>query len=207
METKLPFEVPPFLVSRRSSNFKNMELHFPDRDVAVFEPTKAVRLFYVVFFFAGIIDCAIAAGIARFLNSSANLHGRGVEKYLPVIVPMAMIIGGVVLVFIAVAGLKGKLGTRKIIFDRRQKIVIKEARKVEPLFEGGLRLKDVAALQVCTGKIGGSKGSYTTFELNLVLNKPAGERISLVNHSKGISLLEDARQLAEFLKLPLLDCR
>jgi len=41
--------------------------------------------------------------------------------------------------------------------------------------------------------------------LNLALAEPEGARVSLMTHSEEKALREDARTLAEFLQVPLLD--
>jgi hypothetical protein len=201
METKLPFEVPATMVSGKNAMSGMMKLSFPDRDIAVFEPSRMVNLSWAIMVAAGVIDFIIAGGAAYFLHSLSKTAGHEALKYASIIIPAALAVGGVVAILIGTAGLKGKLSTRQILFDRRRGIAVKEARKVEPAFEDGLSLKNVAAVQLCYGKMMNSKGC----EINLILNEPAGQRINLVSQLGKGALRNDAEQLAEFLKVPFID--
>jgi len=120
-------------------------------------------------------------------------------------VPVPMIFFSIVPAIIGWLSLSGKIGPKKIFFDRRESVIIKDSPKVEPVFQGGIRFRDVAALQICSGIVKDTKRVFKTFELNLVLSSPPGRRVSLISHAKEQDLRDDACQLAQFLNVPLLD--
>lgn len=68
-------------------------------------------------------------------------------------------------------------------------------------------LKDIQAIQIIRERVrshnrSGSR-SYNSYELNIVLSD--GSRINVVDHGNGARLRSDAKKLAEFLGVPLLD--
>ena len=69
----------------------------------------------------------------------------------------------------------------------------------------GIQLDDVAAFQICSRFVDDSEGAYTSYELNVILRQPPGERITLLSHARQDSVRADAHQLAEFLDRPLVD--
>lgn len=66
------------------------------------------------------------------------------------------------------------------------------------------RLSDVHALQIvseyCTGQ---KRSSYYSYELNLVLHD--GSRVNVIDHGKADHIRDEARQIAELLKVPVWD--
>lgn len=69
-------------------------------------------------------------------------------------------------------------------------------------------LSDVASLQVCCRHIDVEEGEdYQTFELNVVLAHPSGERLGLGSHADSREVMQDAYTLATFLGCGILnDC-
>lgn len=71
-----------------------------------------------------------------------------------------------------------------------------------------LPLRLVAAVQMVSGRIYPSEDpSYIAYQINLVLSKPPGERLAIMAHAKEQEICSDARRLADFLSVPLLDHR
>jgi hypothetical protein len=62
-------------------------------------------------------------------------------------------------------------------------------------------LSDIRAIQIVPERIRSKNGSYTSWELNLVLADAS--RRNVVDHNSEPALLEDARALAEFLSVPI----
>ena len=114
-------------------------------------------------------------------------------------------IEGLAIIVLGVTGLMGKRDDGRIVFDRGQGLIVKKARKGDPFACNDLRLRNVAAVQLCSGIIRGSEGNRKTFELNLVLLKPAGERIRLLSRISEATIRADAQQLAKFLDVSLWD--
>ena len=114
----------------------------------------------------------------------------------------------------ALLGLLGLfcLRPRRVCFDRMSGTV-KLSKAGPDWLEGHKRIpiQEVAAVQVCSQP----EGSFTTFEMNLVLDRPGGEprilqrppgeRLNLMAHGDEAAVKADARKLAEFLGRPLLD--
>ena len=85
----------------------------------------------------------------------------------------------------------------RICFDRGLPFIVMVGRKARRHHIQGLAMDRVAAVQVCSG--GG------LFEMDLVVPSVPGRRVPLLCHNRGKVLREDARRLAEFLGVPLLD--
>ena len=64
-------------------------------------------------------------------------------------------------------------------------------------------LEDIHALQLISEYCRGSKRSYYSYELNLVLRN--GRRINVMDHGDSEKLREDAKTLSQFLEKPLWD--
>ena len=64
-------------------------------------------------------------------------------------------------------------------------------------------LSSIHALQLLSEFVSGSKSSYHSYELNLVLND--GSRINVVDHGNLDRLRSDANTLSRFLDKPIWD--
>ncbi len=64
-------------------------------------------------------------------------------------------------------------------------------------------LSSIHALQLLSEFVSGSKNSYHSYELNLVLND--GSRINVVDHGNLERLRADASTLSQFLDKPVWD--
>ncbi|MBN2640788.1 MAG: hypothetical protein JXR78_03980 [Victivallales bacterium] len=66
-----------------------------------------------------------------------------------------------------------------------------------------VKLKDIHAIQIVSEWCRSDKSSYTSYELNLVLND--GSRRNVIDHGNVKKLREDAAELAEYLGVPVWD--
>ncbi len=89
--------------------------------------------------------------------------------------------------------------TRRTIVADLQTGLISLGRRAEPVC-----IRDVAAVQTCLSWRSGET-NWTFCEVNLVLNRPAGKRVCLVNDPDPEAAKADARRFADFLGVPLLD--
>jgi hypothetical protein len=89
--------------------------------------------------------------------------------------------------------------TRRTIVADLETGLISLGRRGKPL-----EIRDVAAVQTCLSWRSGET-NWTLCEVNLVLSRPAGKRVSLVNDPDPEAAKADARRFAEFLGVPLLD--
>jgi hypothetical protein len=75
-----------------------------------------------------------------------------------------------------------------------------------PLRQYKHSLADVRAVQVVSGsRYSSEDGDYETVQINLVLNDPAQPRRNVVESHEGEATCQIARQLADFLRVPLWD--
>jgi|GEM_PF-6177307 len=201
MDGNLPFEVERNLVTNQGFRTRYMILTFPDTDLAVFERSKRAQNIWYIFFLAAFLDL-ILAGFVWYITGNMKYINHRNALAIHIGIPQLIVTCSIALIIFGWLGLSNKV---KIFFDRRESIIIKDAREVEPVFQGGIRFRDVAALQICSGIVMNSNREFKTFELNLVLSSPPGQRAHLISHAKEQDLRDDARQLAQFLKVPLLD--
>lgn len=66
-----------------------------------------------------------------------------------------------------------------------------------------IKLSDIHALQLVAERIKSDKGSYFSFELNLITKD--GERVNVVDHGNRRSIYEDAETISKFLNVPVWD--
>ncbi|WP_341501363.1 hypothetical protein [Gallaecimonas sp. GXIMD4217] len=142
----------------------------------------------------GALFMAMGGGIGGFIAYQMHLSGEGAALLFPL---------GLGLVFVAVGGGIIYFASRKAVFDRRRRLYYKgDANRPKE----SARFDDIKALQIlaerCTSTDSdGHRSSYTSYELNLVL--PEGRRLNVMDHGNLERLHEDARRLAELLKVPV----
>jgi hypothetical protein len=119
------------------------------------------------------------------------------------------------LVFFLVGFFIMRSWTTPRVFDKRNGLYWRGRREPVPgMRDGGAKeqckLEDIHAIQLireyCRGSSsssGGRSKSYYSYELNLVLQD--GARINVVDHGKHNLIRDDARQLGEFLDVPVWD--
>jgi hypothetical protein len=109
-----------------------------------------------------------------------------------------------VVLVVGALGATGRIGKKPIVIDRKSGWAWEQKRGSDEPAGDAIRLRDVAAVQLCSGCWRG-QAQYTAFEVNLVLSVPPGNRVNLVSHLSAEPARADAEQLAAFLKVPLLD--
>ena len=165
----------------------------PDR--LVFRAALGAWIFYLIFLIAGL---AIAVGFT-VSHISKGTFAWSADTVLP------LAFGGV---FAAIGGLMLYFGTAPIIFDKTAGFFWKgrkaphEVVNIESI-KYFAELKNIHALQIIAEFIRSDKSSYTSYELNLVLQD--GSRINVVDHGNPTKLRDDAHTLAQFLNIPLWD--
>jgi hypothetical protein len=178
-------------ISKSTANFKTAKLTVTPAKIMTITPTAGAKMIWW-----GIIGAGV--GIMIFLLPDA-LHRYTMSKCL--------ILGGVGGLF-GLVGIAGVLSLRTIeVRQDLRRITIASPdfrilRKVPACFS----FEDIAAVQICSQRVQPNEGrDYTAYEVNLVLHTPPGERVHLFGHAKENDLKADARQLADFLNVPLLD--
>ncbi len=118
------------------------------------------------------------------------------------------IVAAVGLVFALVGGLFYRHFNRPVIFDRRSgyfwkgRIPPAQAVNRESL-KDCCALEKIHACQTIAEHVRGSKSSFWSYELNLVLED--GSRLNVVDHGSPAVIRDDGRAVADFLQVPLWD--
>lgn len=166
------------------ANFKTRRLVAVDTSRLEFPATWGVRLFGAVFTIAG-------------LAASAGAAAAGMWPFI--------LFG---LVFVAVGVALWRYGTTPVVFDRRQdafwrgRTAPNEVRNRAEL-KHYAPLGDIHALQIVREYVSSKNGSYSSYELNLVLED--GRRLNVMDHGDYDALRQDAHTLAGFLDRPVWD--
>lgn len=194
MNPQLPFDVPGTRVKKSDkTNFRAFAVKFPRPGRATVGATWS---FYV--FAANFTAIALGAGTGFFFAR------RGLRWSNFPFFPFA--ICGI----LAAAGVAIFLSPwfmRQVVIDRQMGLLLRPGRKRDPLIGRGLPLRDIAAVQVCSGMTTGDSDSapFWMYEVNLVLSRPAGERVYVLSHADEKALRADAQKLAVFLGVPILE--
>lgn len=121
--------------------------------------------------------------------------GELVIQILSLLPPLAFMIFGAI-VYVKT--------NKSIVFDKTHGYYWK--RKGEPNFnsmddKGLVKLSEIVSLQIIQELVSGSKKSYMSYEINLILKD--NSRLNVIDHGDKDSLIQDAQQLADFLEKPL----
>ena len=179
--------------SSGGTNFRTHKLVEIEFSRVQFKAAIGALLFYAVFFFAG-----LGMGIA-FILENKIFEEFSLEAIAPVLFS---------LIFVLAGGLMFYFGTAPIVFDKSVGYFWKGRKSPQDSPEPGsikkiARLEDIHALQLLSEYVSGSKSSYYSYELNLVLKD--GRRIAVIDHGNLKRLREDAKRLSEFLGKPVWD--
>ena len=175
------------------TNFKTHKLKKIHAQRMEFRCSLAMLLFGGVFFLIGV--GTLTGAVIAFFNRTPDT-----EWQVFVVLPLFGLVFGGVGFFI----LRNAMVPR--IFDLAQGYYCRDRKKPEHSFDVStirdhVRLDEVHALQLISEYVSGSKSSYHSYELNLVLKN--GERINVVDHGGRSAIQRDAQTLAEFLGKPL----
>ena len=173
--------------TRGGTNFRTHRLVEIDFSRVEFKAAMGAKIFYSIFFFAGL---AFAVG---FSFQEKLLEDFAIETIAPVLFSS---------VFMAIGFLLYYFGTAPIVFDKTVGYFWKGRKSPQDSPEPGTikklaLLEDIHAIQLLSEYVRGSKSSYYSYELNLVLND--GRRITVIDHGNLKRLREDAQKLAQFL--------
>ncbi len=174
------------------TNFRTHRFIEYDMNKVGFRASTGAIIFHCIFLLAGLGMLSI-----YFLPGAAADEG----------IIVAEIMG---LIFASIGGSLLYFGTRPIIFDKYTG-VYQKGRKVPESVPQGEHMKnyamlsDIHAVQLLSEYIRGSKSSYYSYELNLVLKD--GFRINVIDHGNPQKLHDDAVRVAQFLGVPLWDAR
>lgn len=176
------------------ANFATHKLVRVDRDTLAFRPTWGALAFYLIFLVTGL--GAVVAGLLTGITDTGF-----VVKLETVFLSLFG------LAFTGVGGALLHFGTKPVVFDRRRDYFWKGRKDPDAYWnrrdlKDFANLDDIRALQLLTEHVSSDKGSYRSYELNLVLVD--GSRLNVTDHGKLDRIVDDARALSEFLDVPLL---
>jgi hypothetical protein len=160
-----------------------------------FAPTLAAKLFYLLFFAIG--SAMFIFHLNRIRIAQAGLSEQ--DTLVPILVGAVFAVVGACLYWFV---------STPRIFDQRFAAYWRGRRAPTPmeLVERGnssAPLSSIHALQLLSEYVSGSKNSYYSYELNLILSD--GNRINVVDHGNLERLRSDASTLSQFLDKPVWD--
>lgn len=177
------------------ASFRTRQLVVVDSDRMAFKSTLGSMLFCFAFIGMGLMAMIV-------FPIGAMSDGGGVQ-WPAVIFPV--LIGGI---FVAVGWGMFYFGLQPVVFDlgsgwfwKGKNDPTKLAGEPDP--EKACELATIYALQIISEYVSGNKNSYYSYELNAVLLE--GERINIVDHGSLKHLRADAKQLGEFIGVPVWD--
>jgi hypothetical protein len=178
------------------SNFCTHKLVEIDFNRMEFKATPGARVFYLVFFLAG-----IGIAVAFWLGAPPSFGESG--SAFAEIVPF--LAGSV---FIAAGALMFYFGTSPIVFDKYKGSFWKGRKSQDEMPLGKVpkyfaRLTEIHAIQLISEYCRSDKSSYYSYELNLVMRD--GKRINVIDHGNVNRIREDAHTLSRFLGRPVWD--
>jgi len=204
-DVELLSDVPRELTRRRGPARRNLALHFPSLTIAVFErvpPSAASRVRMLLQFGIALAIAIVALffleGIVAWIASGQEFAGAFLGPLRVFVCIVAAVIG-----LPALARLVGIPRPKEVRIDMHAGTVHAPSPRADR--DQGLPVKNIAALQICQERIGSDDSARTLYELNVVLRQPPGDRRRLVAHGDSDAIRSEASQLADLLKVPLLD--
>jgi len=173
------------------ANFKTQKIKFEQDKILIVKMIGAI-LFGVVFLIPGL--CVLFIGAPLLLSN---------EGYMPAAIAVVF---GLVFSYVGFSLLRNY---REMTFDRSSGVYYR-GKAYDSMTELGRDkqgfLTDIYALQLINERIqsSSSKGgshNYTSYELNLVFSD--GERINVMDHGGEMDVEASAKDLAEFLRIPI----
>lgn len=177
------------------SNFKTHKLAEINFHRIEFKATVFSKIFSMIFLFTGL------AVFFFFGLKEVDLNNPSFR--FEIIFPV-----GFGLIFTAIGIFMFNLFTKPIVFDKTYGYFWKGRKQPAQTYDYGKKknsipLSEIHALQIISEYVSGSKSSYFSYELNLILKD--GRRMNVIDHGKIAALREDAQKLAGFLGIPVWD--
>lgn len=179
--------VPTAPISERGAKFATARL-VVQSGVARFRPSAVLLAFGAVFAAFGLM--AITMGWSLFRD-------EGWVGLFPGLMGLLFVAAGV-----GVAVFRGR---SRIRAERFGHTVWLRTDRRSPVPWEELAFSDVAGVQMCRHFVPDSDGSYSSYEINLVLAGPPVRRVNLVTHGNRDVAEDDAARLAQFLEVPFWD--
>jgi len=177
------------------ASFRTHRLIQPSPNRVAFAPTRAAKAFYLLFLLAG--SGVLLFQFNRIRLAQVDLLAEG--GYVPILVGA---------VFAIVGACTYWFGSTPRVFDRELGAFWRGRTAPSPMgsvarSDSCAPLSSIHALQLLCEYVSGSKQSYYSYELNLVLDDAS--RINVVDHGNLAELRADAQTLSRFLDKPIWD--
>ena len=172
-------------------NFKTFNLEYLPSGRLAFKPTRQAIVFYIIF---------ITAGLGFLIDVIYTLYSSDFD-----FVRFELINFAIGMIFL-LSGISMAIRIKAIVFDRsagyywrgRRKVQYSDMHRNQKVFS---RIMDIYALQLLSEYIQKDKGSYHSYELNIVFRD--GSRKHLLDHSKIEDLKREAEELSSYISRPL----
>ncbi|MEM6264787.1 MAG: hypothetical protein AAGI38_19905 [Bacteroidota bacterium] len=165
-----------------------------------FRVSGGATVFYLIFFVIGVGAMLGATGYYLFQNGF-TFNGEDFHRSI-----MLTIFG---LLFGTPGAAMLYFGSMPQVFDKERGYFWrgwKEPNRFGMPEEGPkllIPLEDIHALQLLAERVSGSKSSFYSYELNLILT--SGERVNVVDHGNWRQLQKDTEKIAELIQIPIWD--
>lgn len=177
-------------INKGGASFKTHDAVTLDSSIFRFEAARNAKLFGLIFFIP-----VLAFTIFPIL---AIIHQVPVWNVLSVFFFLAL--------FFMILTIYQSI-TAPSIFDKDLDLFWKQRptlfKLLHPKGNFVVDLDDIKAIQLIRQYIKGKNRAYYSYEINLVLDN--NQRLNVVDHGEGKQALEQAKSLAEFLEVPLLN--
>ncbi|HUY91498.1 MAG TPA: hypothetical protein VMV10_22350 [Pirellulales bacterium] len=181
--------VPKTPLGFMSSLQVNYRLAFSDADHAAFLPTRSRRRFPVHVFLGAMAANVFIAVLAKYSN---NYGWPIISAILFTVSFLLMLVAQAV-----------SVSRYEVTFNRTH-LTVRERNLLAFLHRSeSCPIDCIAAVQICSSSVTGAE--FIAYELNVVFRDQAGERLPIISHGDSAALSADAAQLAQFLRVPLLD--
>ncbi len=133
------------------------------------------------------------------LKQAHSVHKESWEKLVvfPLIPLVFFLVFGIV---VSLYG--GRKVARGIVFDRKQGMVWKEARRLEPVWQGGIRLRDISSIELAPVQ---KRAGVPQWELSLLSPRAGGLKASLVVSGNPDELRVHGAELARLLNVTFIN--
>lgn len=178
---------------RGGSNFHTHKMVAVDSHRLEFRPTLGAKLFSGLF-----ITVGVGFPVLFLTAGSDSPDMESVWGVLGILLFGALFAGVGGWIFYSMA--------KPRVFDKYTSMYWKGHKKPDYIYrpedeENAAMISNIYAIQLIREYVKSDKSSYYSYELNLVLDD--GRRLNVIDHGNKNEILEDARELGEFLDVPV----
>ena len=177
------------------TNFRTHKLVEVDITRVEFRASMGAKIFCSVFMVSGLGFIVVFSAI-QFSNETFSFD---IEMMMPILFGLLFFTVGALMLYFAAAPAVFDKASGYFWKGRKAPQDVSDPRALKNVVQIG----QIHALQLLAEYVRGSKSSYYSYELNLVLED--GKRLNVVDHGNQTKLREDAKTLSQFLGKPVWD--